>query len=85
MLLWVIHPTSQYEESRSRLLLLSLDKMHSRDFDDVQNIEFNATDKTRLLSAVVDLESRQAVCAAGKYQKKRKIFFLQNKYQAEPH
>ncbi len=29
------------------------------------SLEFNASEKSRLLSAVVDLEARQAVCAAG--------------------
>jgi hypothetical protein len=53
--------------------LLSLDKMHSRDVDDVHNMEFNSSDKIRLLSAVVDLESRQGVCAAGNYAIQRRL------------
>ncbi len=55
----------QYEESKSRLLLLSLDKMHAESEQNDLSLEFNASEKSRLLSAVIDLDARQAVCAAG--------------------
>ncbi len=67
--LWILILTFQcyqYEESKSRLLLLSLDKRHAESEHNGLAFEFNASEKSRLLSAVVDLDARQAVCAAGR-------------------
>ncbi len=65
MILILTFQCDQYEESKSRLLLLSLDKMHAESERNDNVLEFNASEKSRLLSAVVDLDARQAVCAAG--------------------